>query len=171
MSVPEGVAARSLHTFTSVSLPGDAATDAGSQVNSGTEEVPPASESRPEPAQAPSSPNSTSGGPPPLHPEPARELTAGWKSPRPYLRIIPRPVEARERPSAPTEPPLPPSVYPNIRVSDEHPVQGEPFTVTVSLDFIRLTRTTGVVDTPTDGELHEIDVHLLVGKGFLSGKR
>jgi hypothetical protein len=63
-------------------------------------------------------------------------------------------------------PPGPPfTVFPKIDVSDEHPVQTFPVTITVSLQFKADPDTAGgPVDVPHDDNLHTFDVHLLLGR-------
>ncbi len=63
-------------------------------------------------------------------------------------------------------PPGPPfTVFPKIDVSDEHPVQTFPLTITVSLEFKEDPKTAGgPVNVPVDNEPHVFDVHLLLGR-------
>lgn len=55
-------------------------------------------------------------------------------------------------------------VFPEIFVSDDHPVQGSVFDVSVALNFKKSDTTSGCVHAPADQNPHRFDVHLLLGK-------
>src|SRR6266550_2405663 len=61
-------------------------------------------------------------------------------------------------------PPGEPPAYPNLKVSDEHPIQDTTINIEVSIDFEKPKHTTGVVTLPSDDREYTLDVHLLVEK-------
>lgn len=71
------------------------------------------------------------------------------------------PLEAA--PAAAAHPGPPPPVFPSIKVTDEHPVQGTRIDVSVSLDYDADPSTIGAVEVPDDGE-QVLDVHLMLGE-------
>jgi hypothetical protein len=55
-------------------------------------------------------------------------------------------------------------VYPEIEITNPHPVQGSTFDVSVSLNLQTSEETEGIASAPADNDPHIFDVHLLLGK-------
>jgi hypothetical protein len=101
-------------------------------------------------------------GPPPRAPEPPLIRGPGFPPSGPGGP----PTGAAGGDKGGDTPPGPPfTVFPKIDVSDEHPVQTFPVTITVSLEFKEDPKTAGgPVNVPVDNEPHVFDVHLLFGR-------
>lgn len=54
--------------------------------------------------------------------------------------------------------------YPDITVSEEHPVQSTTIDVEVRIKFEKPTQTVGMIKLPSDDKKYILDVHLLLGK-------
>jgi hypothetical protein len=61
-------------------------------------------------------------------------------------------------------PPADVPAYPDIVVSEEHPVQHATIDVEVRITFDKPKRTKGVIELPSDNKQYILDVHLLLGK-------
>lgn len=54
--------------------------------------------------------------------------------------------------------------YPEIELSEEHPVQSTTINVEVRIKFERPAKTVGIIKLPRDNKQYVLDVHLLLGK-------
>jgi hypothetical protein len=57
-----------------------------------------------------------------------------------------------------------PPAYPDIKVSDEHPVQSTSIDVEVRIKFEKPSQTIGTINLPSDDKQYILDVHLLLDK-------